>query len=274
MAILLLLRTYFRSSGYFKLRQELDATQEIKILVGINSDNLKILDGDSLGTHMSRHSLALLYAARSRSGAVRALMSVEFGTMRHRSSGLAETLDGALKAFALGDRGCVDLVAYREDISLDLILHLVVSGILKAELSYESLVRNLCLVEVSLDRLGDVLLIHVSKTNLNRIVTVVCDCLYLCHNTGTSLKDSYRSQNAVLIEDLRHSDFRCQNSLFHKTPPVFYSGQNDEFLSLSAFCHSRKLPGNPRTAIYQNIVLKRIPLHLIGLANKEDESIA
>ena len=31
---------YFRSSGYFKLRQELDATQEIKILVGINIDNL------------------------------------------------------------------------------------------------------------------------------------------------------------------------------------------------------------------------------------------
>ena len=31
---------YFRSSGYFKLRQELDATQEIKILVGINNDNL------------------------------------------------------------------------------------------------------------------------------------------------------------------------------------------------------------------------------------------
>ena len=31
---------YFRSSGYFTLRQELDATQEIKILVGINIDNL------------------------------------------------------------------------------------------------------------------------------------------------------------------------------------------------------------------------------------------
>lgn len=31
---------YFRSSGYFKLRRELDATQEIKILVGINIDNL------------------------------------------------------------------------------------------------------------------------------------------------------------------------------------------------------------------------------------------
>ncbi len=31
---------YFRSSGYIKLRQELDATQEIKILVGINIDNL------------------------------------------------------------------------------------------------------------------------------------------------------------------------------------------------------------------------------------------
>jgi len=31
---------FFRSSGYFKLRQELSSTQEIKILVGINIDNL------------------------------------------------------------------------------------------------------------------------------------------------------------------------------------------------------------------------------------------
>ena len=31
---------YFRSSGYFKLRQELASTQEIKILVGINIDNM------------------------------------------------------------------------------------------------------------------------------------------------------------------------------------------------------------------------------------------
>lgn len=31
---------YFRSSGYFKLRKELSSTQEIKILVGINIDNM------------------------------------------------------------------------------------------------------------------------------------------------------------------------------------------------------------------------------------------
>lgn len=31
---------YFRSSGYFKLRQELSSAQEIKILVGINIDNM------------------------------------------------------------------------------------------------------------------------------------------------------------------------------------------------------------------------------------------
>jgi HKD family nuclease len=31
---------YFRSSGYFKLRKELDNVQEIRILVGINIDNI------------------------------------------------------------------------------------------------------------------------------------------------------------------------------------------------------------------------------------------
>ncbi len=45
---------YFRSSGYFKLRKELENVKEIRILVGINIDNI-----------LSRHNANLLFNADS-----------------------------------------------------------------------------------------------------------------------------------------------------------------------------------------------------------------
>ena len=45
---------FFRSSGYFKLRKELGDVQEIKILIGINIDNI-----------FRKHNKALLMLADS-----------------------------------------------------------------------------------------------------------------------------------------------------------------------------------------------------------------
>ena len=46
-------------------------------------------------------------------------MTMEFGTMSHRSSVLTMSLDRTLEAFTFGNSGCVDLVASCEDVSLD-----------------------------------------------------------------------------------------------------------------------------------------------------------
>jgi hypothetical protein len=77
-------------------------------------------------------------------------MTMEFGTVSHRSSVLSVTLDRALETFSLADRGRVNLVACLEDISLDLLLYLVVARVLKTELLEISSYKNFCLVELTL----------------------------------------------------------------------------------------------------------------------------
>ena len=70
-------------------------------------------------------------------------MPVELGTMSHRSSVLVKSLDGALEALSSGHSGDIHSVALFKDISLDLISHLVIGGILKSELSEIFLNRKL-----------------------------------------------------------------------------------------------------------------------------------
>jgi hypothetical protein len=50
---------YFRSSGYFKLRKELENVSEIRILVGINIDSI-----------LSHHNANLLFTADSHTAEV------------------------------------------------------------------------------------------------------------------------------------------------------------------------------------------------------------
>ena len=55
-------------------------------------------------------------------------MAMELGTVLHRASVLAETLDRALEAFALRNSRGIDMIAGCEDVSLDLIADLVWEG--------------------------------------------------------------------------------------------------------------------------------------------------
>ena len=56
------------------------------------------------------------------------------------------SLDGALEAFTLADRGGIYLVPGRKDVSFDFLLYFIVLSIVQSELLEESLVGNLRLV--------------------------------------------------------------------------------------------------------------------------------
>src|SRR5699024_8362530 len=105
-----------------------------KIILSINSYNLEILNCDLLVTHLSRHLLSFEYLARIRCSTVRTSVTMELGTMSHRSSALAVTLDRALESFTFGDCCRIDVVAFREDISLDLLRQCIFLCIVKSEL--------------------------------------------------------------------------------------------------------------------------------------------
>ncbi len=90
---------------------------------------------------------------------------------------------------------------------------------------------NTGLVEVALHRLayavavsdfllavlvncGDALF-SIAVADLNCLIAVILDCLDLCDYAGASLKDCYRNQSTVFLEDLGHTDLGCHNSFLH-----------------------------------------------------------
>ena len=152
-------------------------------------------------------------------------MAMILGTVLHRASVLAVTLDGALEAFALGHCGNIDLVAFCKDVSLDLVAELIVGSVLKTELLYMLFHGNTGLFEMTLHSpaytvlvsndlfagliLGGDSFLCFAVANLNSFVAVVVYSLDLGNNTGACLKDSYRYYSTVFFEDLCHTDFCC-----------------------------------------------------------------
>src|SRR5699024_3862411 len=92
-----------------------------QVILSIHANHFQILDCDSHAAHVSGHSLALEHLAGRGAGAVGTLMTMELGTVSHRSSVLTKSLDRALESLTFGDRGCVNLVASRKDVCLDLV---------------------------------------------------------------------------------------------------------------------------------------------------------
>ena len=50
-------------------------------------------------------------------------MTMELGTVSHRSSVLAVSLDGALETFTFGNSSCINLIACCEDVCLDFVFN-------------------------------------------------------------------------------------------------------------------------------------------------------
>ncbi len=120
---------------------------------------------------------------------------------------LSESLDCALEAFTFGNCSSVDLVAFCEDVSLDLVAELVFA--FELELADEALAGHAGLGEMSLQGLAYAVFLLILIGDLDSGITVIVHGLDLCHGAGAGQQDRYRSQDTVLVEDLRHSDFGC-----------------------------------------------------------------
>ena len=157
-------------------------------------------------------------------------MSVELGTVRHRSAVLTVLLDCTLEALTLGNSRRIDLIARCEDVCLDDVLHIVLGSILEAELSEETscgedlslvlaarhnFLLNACLLELTRIRLVDKLRANLSVRDLNRVVAVALLALHASHDAGACLKHRNRHQHTGLVVDLGHTDLCCKNCLFH-----------------------------------------------------------
>jgi len=151
-------------------------------------------------------------------------MTMELGTVCHRSSALAMTLNRTLETFTFGNSSCVNLVACCKDISFNFLSKCILFSIFKSEFFYISLSGYACFIKMTFfsfchtvsvsDGLlttvvfCDNLFFLVNISNLYCTVAVILNCLNLCNYTRASLQNCYRNQNSVFfIEDLSHSNF-------------------------------------------------------------------
>ncbi len=135
--------------------------------------------------------------------------------VRHRGAMTAAALDRTFVAVTLADAGDVDLVADCENACLDLVADVHLSSLFNLEFLQVLLEGNVCLLQVTCFRLGQLGFLDILKAQLNRIVAVFFGGLLLRDDAGTCLDDSYRNDLAALIENLGHAHFFADDRFLH-----------------------------------------------------------
>ena len=115
----------------------------------------------------------------------------------------------------------VNLVACCEHIGLEDIAYVNVCNALETELLEYLLGSNIVLCEVTLHSLVDSLCLYVTEADLNSLIAVIFDRLLLCDYTRTCFNDCYGDYVTLFVEDLRHTDFLSDKTLFHISFPPY-----------------------------------------------------
>jgi len=120
-----------------------------------------------------------------------------------------------LKPFTVAGTGYINDVARLKNVSLELIPNVVRIHIFDAQFT-EMLVDTLaCGLAMPNQRPGRPCCVLLSKADLNGIVAITADSLFLNNYTGTRLYYGYRYSAAVLCKNLSHPQFFTYQSLNH-----------------------------------------------------------
>ena len=191
------------------------ALDEHQVLLGVDADELEVLDRDALVTHVASHVEALADARGIGALADRTRLALVAGAVRHGPTVEVPTLDGALEALALGGTGDVDSLDLSEVGHGDLVAGAVLAGVLDANLAQVAHRLDALGGKVASERLVDVLGLDVAKADLDGLVAVGSLGLDLRHRAGACLNDGDGHDVVVLIPHLSHPDLAAENRVDH-----------------------------------------------------------
>ena len=176
----------------------------------------EVLNRDVLSAHVARKPLALKDPRRRRARAVGAgVTRNRTGTVRLLEAVVAEPLDGAGVALALGNARNVDRVADGECIGLDDVADAQSRAVVEPKFTQHALERDARLGEMALERFVDGLFGDVAETELHGFIAVVFGCLLLYDNARAGLNDRHGDHFAAFVKKLRHADFLAYDALLH-----------------------------------------------------------
>src|SRR3954452_11035873 len=189
------------------------AAQQQDVLVGEHVDDLEAALRDALVAHLARTADALEHARGSGRGADRARGAHVVRAVGDRTAAEAVALDRALEALALRDARDLDLLALLEHVHGQLLADLEALA-LTAELAQMAKGRVAGLLDVAKLGLRELALGHVAVAELDGHVAVAVLGAQAGHAAGTCLHDRDALHDAVLDEQLRHTDL-CSKQCGH-----------------------------------------------------------
>src|SRR3954447_24558101 len=189
------------------------AADQEQVLVGEYVDDLEAALRDARVPHLAGAADAL-EDARGRGGrADRARRAHVVRAVGDRSAAEAVALDGSLEALALRDARDLDLLALLEHVHGQLLADLEALA-LAAELAQMAKGRVAGLLDVAKLGLRELALGHVAVAELDGHVAVAVLGAQAGHAAGACLHDRYALHDAVLDEQLRHTDL-CSKQCRH-----------------------------------------------------------
>ena len=187
------------------------ALDQDEVLLGIDADNGKVLHGNALVTHVTGHLDALEDARRVSALTDGTRMTLEVGTVRHRTAALTPALDATLETLTLGGTDDVDLLDIGEIGDGDDLADLVLLAVLDADLTKETNGLDAGLGEVTSHGLVHVLGLDIAETDLDGVIAVGCLSFNLRDSAGASLDDRDGDDVVVLVPNLGHADLAAEN---------------------------------------------------------------
>ena len=111
------------------------ALDKNQVLLGVDANDLEVLNGHGIAAHVTRKADALEDAGRRGALADGAGSAMEVRTVAARAAAEAVALDNALEALTFGDTGNVDLLDLGECLDGLEIANLVLASVLDADLA-------------------------------------------------------------------------------------------------------------------------------------------
>lgn len=191
------------------------ALDEHEVLLGVNADELEVLDRDARVAHVAVHVQALADAGGVGALADGTRLALVAAAVGHGATGEVPALDGALEALALGGADDVDGLDVSEVSDGHDVAGVVLLAVLDADLAQEAHRLDAGLGEVTSHGLVDVLGGDVSEADLDGVVAVGRLRLDLRDGAGASLDDGDGHDVVVLVPNLRHSELAAKDGADH-----------------------------------------------------------
>ena len=189
------------------------ALDQQQVALGVGFDDLEVLRGDLLVTHVARHALALEHAGgeRTRSDGARLAVALVV-TVRRRLALEVVTLHDAGEALAAADGGDVDERAGRDLLDGELLADLEAVDGVEAEFDEALARRHAGLLEVSEGGLGQLVRLAVPVGHLQGGVAVALVGLDLDDAHRLDAQDGDRN-DLVVHPRLCHADLLADDRL-------------------------------------------------------------